>query len=207
MNKRLPWYARWYILVGIILLAVISILLVRVFWFEPFRAPSQSMSPSVPMGSHFLVEKAGFGNYRAYGVTVLRTEVTAILQRGDLIVFEYPRNPSVEYLKRVIGLPGDKVEYRAKQLFINGELVTGQKQSEDGQFTFWEEALGDAVYQIANNKAALAKDFQFSVPPDNFFVLGDNRDHSQDSRHWGFVPKQNLIGRVVKVFSTEKDDD
>jgi|SRR3989344_490285 len=195
-----PWYSRWYGLGAIPLTLFLLIFSVRAFLYEPFRIPAGSMLPFIEVGSILLTQKWGYGNYGTYGVSLVKTELTNAVHRGDVIVFEFPKNPSIYYTKRIVGLPGDTVKYQGKKLFINKITVEIAQVSSDKNFDIFQETLNNAVYKIINSRAAPAHDFEFTIPDRSYFVLGDNRDHSNDSRYWGFVPEKNIVGKVIHVF-------
>jgi signal peptidase I len=178
----------------------------RSFGYEPYRFPSASMVPTIQPGAFMVAQKFGYGNYGAFGISVLRTSITAEIARGDIVVFDYPRDMSVRYAKRVIGLPGDVVEYRGRLLTINGEPVameaTGQLILDNSsvKYEVLQEDISGRRYQIAYEEIEPSNNFSATVPSASYFVLGDNRDHSNDSRYWGFVPARNIVGKVVYIF-------
>lgn len=217
-----PWYAKWYGLAFgfVIVFAVLGGF--RAFLLEPFRAPSSSMLPSVRPGASLLVQKWGYGNYQAFGIRFARADISEQLKRGDAIVFEYPSDRKVTFLSRVVGLPGDKVTYQAKRLSINGQLVAQQALPDylhQPQLYYslrFKEMLDKAEYEVLVQKeapATISPDlYEFrdkchyeasgvscSVPEGRYFVLSDNRDAARDSRIWGFVPAEYVIGRVIHV--------
>jgi signal peptidase I len=222
-EKTRPAYSRWYGLVtgGLLLFALAFG--IRAFLVEPFRAPSASMLPSIPVRAHLIVQKWGYGNYGTYGLNLARSAISAALNRGDIIVFEYPQDRSISYVKRLIGLPGDKLVYRGKSLFINGIAVPTRRDgnffdtTSVDSFQKYIESPDSAEYAILiddNYLAAspAAADFPFrehctfdpqglscEVPAGHYFTLGDNRDHSSDSRMWGFVPADHIVGKVVRI--------
>ena len=220
---RRPWYSRWYGLVGIVAAFVALAFATRAFLFEPFRFSSASMVPSIEPRAELIVKKWGYGNYRTYGIHFLRTPVSPELQRGDIVVFEYPENTSLSYVQRVVGLPGDTISYYSKRLKVNDQEVPirqiGDYLPKDGPVRALQylERLDDREYPIlvepdAPAAVPIVKAFPFRerctytaegmscrVPEGHYFVLGDNRDHSNDSRSWGFVPSRNIIGKVWYV--------
>ncbi|MEJ2143259.1 MAG: signal peptidase I [Gammaproteobacteria bacterium] len=195
-----PWYSKWYGLVSIPVFIIAGIFCMRAFLFEPFRMPSVSMFPTVNPGAILLTKKFGYGNYGTFGITLLKKPVTADVQRGDIVIFEYPQQPTINYVKRIVGLPGDTIEYKDKYLYINGSQVNVSILSESLEFKVWEETLGNTIYKVQNTNQWPARDFNLSVPEGHLFVLGDNRDNSRDSRSWGFVPMQNLVGKPIYIF-------
>lgn len=215
-----PWWLDWT--AG--LFPVIAIVfLMRSFLFEPFRIPSGSMLPTLLVGDLILVNKYEYG----LRLPVINTKLTAgnPVQRGDVMVFRYPPNPNVDYIKRVIGLPGDEIAYINKRLSINGQVVEQaavadffDRESMRYQKQFEESLPGQRQHRLLINEAApagvmAAGDFpqrgncRYSiegvvckVPDGHYFMMGDNRDNSLDSRYWGFVPDANVVGRAFFVW-------
>jgi signal peptidase I len=186
---------------------ILAVLVLRSFVVEPFRIPSGSMMPTLLVGDFILVNKFAYG----VRLPVINAKVldTGEPERGDVTVFRYPKNPSVDYIKRVIGLPGDKVAYYNKQLFINGEpakqeaqgtfIGTGSGVSMSGAKKRLEHLLGvDHNILIDENRGTM--EGEFTVPAGQYFVMGDNRDNSNDSRYWGFVPEENLVGKAFMIW-------
>jgi signal peptidase I len=220
---RRPWYSRWYGLVGIGAAFVALAFGVRAFFFEPFRFPSESMAPSIEPRAHLIVKKWGYGNYGTYGIHLMRTGMSSEVQRGDIVVFESPEDTALSFAKRVIGLPRDRISYYSKRLKINdeeipirriGDYVHRDRATPSLQYL---ERLGDREYPIriepeapavvpparafplSERCAYAAEGLSCRVPDGHYFVLGDNRDNSSDSRTWGFVPARNIIGKVLYV--------
>lgn len=204
-----PWYSRWYGIVSVYLSFFIFVFVFRSFAYEPFRMPSGSMLPTIPVGSHLVVEKWGYGNYGTYGVTILHSSLSNPIARGDIIVFDYPEDERIQYVKRVVGLPGDRVLFKDRQLTINGVNVTDTSDASRSTnaylatqpHTIRREAHGATNYEVAYIDGAPQHDFEFMVPEGGYFVLGDNRDNSKDSRYWGVVPESNVVGKVIKIIS------
>ncbi|HEY8051103.1 MAG TPA: signal peptidase I [Ramlibacter sp.] len=214
-----PWWLDWTAGLFPVILAVFVL---RSFLFEPFKIPSGSMIPTLLVGDLILVNKYTYG----IRLPVVNTKITdgTPLQRGDVVVFRYPPKPSLDYIKRVVGLPGDEVAYLNKRLTINGQLVSKQAVpdffDEDTMqyFKQYEEVLGTKRHGILNddNRPAgiyAAENFpnrdncRYSVegvvckvPPGQYFMMGDNRDNSLDSRYWGFVPDQNIVGKAFFIW-------
>lgn len=197
-SQNQPWYLRWYILLGFVILVYLGMAAVRVFGYEMYRIPSGSMLPSLPIDSYVVVKKWGYGNYEFFGKTILKTTLHNKIHRGDVLIVRFPSETKYEYIKRVLGLPGDKVEYRNKKLMINGVGAKYSDVKSKDQFLVLRETLGgyQGLIQISTRYNYMAKG-TYTVPEGNYFVLGDNRDNSKDSRYWGFVPKNNIIGKVV----------
>jgi signal peptidase I len=188
---------------------LLIVLLFRSFLFEPFKIPSGSMIPTLLVGDFIVVNKFAYG----LRLPVLNTKIVPIGEpkRGDVVVFRFPVDPKVNFIKRMVGLPGDVITYRDKQLYINGEPVS---ETEVGHYTSAEEKcttpradamkyreqLGDVEHDILLHLNSGSKDGQWEVPEGHYFVMGDNRDRSNDSREWGFVPEENLMGRAVGIW-------
>ena len=191
------------------------VLLLRAFLVEPFRIPSGSMMPTLLVGDFILVNKFTYG----IRLPVTKTKLIPLgePERGDIVVFRWPVNPRLDYIKRVVGLPGDKIRYRQKTLFINGEPApveyVGQYQPEgSGMRALGSieglESLGETRHPVLVNP--LAPDFSSScrfmanqeviVPEGHFLMIGDNRDDSNDGRCWGFVPEENLVGKAFFIW-------
>ena len=185
----------------------LAVLLLRSFLVEPFRIPSGSMIPTLLVGDFILVNKFTYG----LRLPVLNQKFVPIgaPERGDVVVFRNPENPSVPFIKRVIGLPGDRIEYRDKVVYINGEaqpqtkvggyVGTGRSAAHSSSIIY-DEQLGDLMHEILRTAARPDRNYQLEVPEDSYFVLGDNRDNSRDSRYWGFVPDQNLVGKAFAIW-------
>lgn len=183
------------------------VLILRSFIVEPFRIPSGSMIPTLLVGDFILVDK------NTYGIRLPLINKKIIQRqnpsRGDVVVFRYPNDPSTPFIKRVVGLPGDTIEYRDKTLFVNGEEMrqtdgipfVGQRSASlhTGAIVA-EEQLDGKAHQILRTPRVPARTYQTVVPPGNYYVLGDNRDNSRDSRYWGFVPDENLVGRAFMIW-------
>ena len=203
---------------------IVVVFLIRSFWVEPFKIPSGSMKPTLLVGDFILVNKYTYG----IRLPVVNKKVVDIdpIRRGDVVVFRYPADPTVDYIKRVVGIPGDKVVYRGKRLTINGEAVSFQASGfyTDAELNFlrlptYSEKLGEKVHQMmivpAQPPVDLAQVRQFAhrgnceynddgfscaVPAGHYFMMGDNRDQSSDSRYWGFVPDDHIKGRAFLVW-------
>lgn len=188
---------------------LLVVLLFRSFLFEPFKIPSGSMIPTLLIGDFILVNKYAYG----LRLPVLNSKFMDVgePQRGDVVVFRYPVDPGVNFIKRLVGLPGDTVVYRDKKLFINGEPVELQSQGVYGSDQVkcttprpdamrYSEQLGEVQHDILIHTGSGSHDGQWVVPEGHYFMMGDNRDRSNDSREWGFVPEANLMGRAVGIW-------
>ncbi len=175
---------------------LLIVLVVRSFVFEPFRIPSGSMMPTLLQGDFIFVKKYSYG----LRLPVLETKVieTGEPQRGDVVVFRLPSQPNVNYIKRVIGLPGDVIEYRNHQLTINGEPAPISRDDEPAQYT---EILGEREHDILiNNPRSRASEGTYVVPEGHYFMMGDNRDNSRDSRYIDAIPETHLVGEAVRIW-------
>jgi signal peptidase I len=189
---------------------LILVFLLRSFLYEPFRIPSSSLEPTMLIGDFLLVNKFDYG---------LRLPVAHKLlykihepQRGDIFVFRFPKNPSVDFIKRVIGLPGDRISYINKVLSINGKEIpqtmikTTSRVDENGESIdvyLKNEDLFGVKHDIYQNVGSNSEDFHdVVVPPGMYFAMGDNRDDSDDSRFWGFVPDANIVGKAVVILGS-----
>ncbi len=214
-----PWWLDWT--AG--LFPVIAVVfLLRSFLFEPFKIPSGSMIPTLLVGDLILVNKFTYG----LRLPVLNTKITAGTppQRGDVMVFRYPPQPSMDYIKRVVGVPGDEVAYLNKRLTVNGKPVETSALpdffDEDAMryFKQFDEQLGEHRHRIITNADVPAfvqgasnfahrdqcrysvEGVVCKVPEGQYFMMGDNRDNSLDSRYWGFVPDANIVGKAFFVW-------
>ncbi len=214
-----PWWLDW---TAGLFPVILVVFLLRSFLFEPFKIPSGSMIPTLLVGDLILVNKFTYG----VRLPVINTKLTEGTppQRGDVMVFRYPPRPSLDYIKRVVGVPGDEVAYLNKRLTVNGQPVATQALPDffdkdamrySKQF---EEALGPKRHRVLNDEDRPAfipgaEDFPFKdqcrytvegvtckVPAGHYFMMGDNRDNSLDSRFWGFVPDRNIVGRAFFVW-------
>lgn len=178
------------------------VLVLRSFLVEPFQIPSGSMLPTLQIGDFILVNKFHYG----IRLPVANTKVIELNSpaRGDVVVFRYPKQPSINYIKRVVGLPGDRVAYMNKTLYINGqaqtqELLAQFPPSRPERFLM-QENLGGVQHQIYKDKLGHNVQGEWVVPDGHYFMVGDNRDNSNDSRYWGFVPDELLVGKAFAVW-------
>jgi signal peptidase I len=217
-----PWYSWGPGLLAIIAVFAALALAARAFLLEPFRVPSASMLPSIEPGARLIVKKWGYGNYATLGIRFMRTGIESEVSRGDIVVFEPPENKPTDYAKRIVGLPGDTIAYFSKRLWVNDREVPrtriGDYLPKDRTIGTprYLERLGEREYPVLveDEKTApvppkafplqerctyTAEGMSCRVPEGHYFVLGDNRDNSSDSRLWGFVPAANIVGKVQYI--------
>ena len=179
---------------------LLFVLVIRSFIFEPFRIPSGSMMPTLLQGDYIFVKKYSYG----LRLPVVEKKVleTGEPDRGDVVVFRLPSEPNVNYIKRVIGLPGDEITYERHRLTVNGEPVAVSPNTSDGssadQFV---EQLGERQHAIlVTNPRNSMRDGRYTVPEGHYFMMGDNRDNSRDSRFIGAIPETHLVGEAVRIW-------
>jgi signal peptidase I len=216
-----PWWLDW---TAGLFPVILIVFLLRSFLFEPFKIPSGSMIPTLLVGDLILVNKFHYG----LRLPVVNRKIVANHdpQRGEVMVFRYPKDTSIDYIKRVVGVPGDEVSYRAQRLYINGKAVQTEPLPEyydEDSMRYapqFKEFLGDVPHRILVNPRLQPfygsddqRGFPHSencsykvegptckVPQGYYFMMGDNRDNSQDSRFWGFVPDENIVGKAFFVW-------
>lgn len=222
-HLKQPWWIEYAVSFFPVILIVF---LLRSFLVEPFKIPSGSMLPTLLIGDFILVNKYTYG----IRIPIINKKVVSINQpqRGDVMVFRFPKNPSQDYIKRVVGTPGDLVEYRDKRLSINGNPV---RINPDGEYSYVEGGLnftstqrfseylrqdrhailirGDTptlqlhdvqLFPFRENCVYNENGFSCKVPAGHYFMMGDNRDSSSDSRYWGFVPDENIVGKAFFIW-------
>lgn len=179
------------------------VLILRSFLYEPFQIPSSSMVPTLEVGDYILVDKYSYG----LRLPVTRTKIleTGAPERGDVMVFFPPHQNDTYYIKRVIGKPGDRIAYRDKQLFVNGEPVPQEWLAElpAGRYTIRmgrEELPASDGHLMQTDDRRGARNFSVVVKPGHYFMMGDNRDNSSDSRVWGQVPERDIVGKAVAIW-------
>jgi signal peptidase I len=195
------------------------VLILRSFLLEPFQIPSGSMKPTLEVGDFILVNKFAYG----IRLPVVDTKVVEVgdPQRGDVMVFRYPSNPSINYIKRVVGLPGDRIAYtQDKRLLVNGQSVAEELLGEEprslGRTLVYREKLGEAEHLIRKQlHRNVRPSDEWVVPQGHYFMMGDNRDDSNDSRYWndgvipkelwGMVPDRNIVGKAFAVWLSWPD--
>ena len=218
-----PWWLDW---TAGLFPVILVVFLLRSFLFEPFKIPSGSMKPTLLVGDLILVNKYYYG----VRLPVINKKIVANHepQRGDVMVFRYPKDTSTDYIKRVIGVPGDEISFREQRLYLNGVLAPIEQTPPPGfyddelrlYFPEYQEKLGDVTHRILldvhsqpfygqedkitfpfrENCRYSAEGVTCKVPPGHYFMMGDNRDNSQDSRWWGFVPDENIVGKAFFVW-------
>ncbi len=183
---------------------VFVVLVLRSFIAEPFKIPSRSMLPTLTIGDYILVNKFSYG----VRLPVIHTKIIEFgePERGNIFVFRYPKDPSLNYIKRVVGLPGDTIAYYDKVLHINGEAIPQAYQSsyridDIGIAQRLTEQLGKVKHEMLHMQPYPARNNKWVVPEGHYFAMGDNRDNSNDSRYWGFVPEENLVGEAFFIFA------
>ena len=216
---RQPW---WLEYTASFFPVIAAVFLLRSFVIEPFKIPSGSMIPTLQIGDFILVNKYTYG----IRLPIVNKKIVELNQpqRGDVMVFRYPKDESMDYIKRVIGVPGDVVTYSNKRLTVNGQPATYAPQPdylEGERLTYskqYQETLGNVTHNILNDADRPAyvsgpDDFPFrenctynqtgftcKVPAGHYFMMGDNRDNSADSRYWGFVPDKNIVGKAFFIW-------
>lgn len=200
---------------------ILIVFVLRSFVAEPFKIPSGSMIPTLLVGDLILVNKSAYG----VRLPIINTKVLNVgePQRGDVMVFRYPKNPSQKYIKRVVGLPGDIISYQNKRLTINGQAVEVHSEGDyfdSDRVTYsqkYSEKLGNMGHFLLNDRERPAyinaenfpdksaclysvSGVECKVPAGHYFMMGDNRDNSADSRYWGFVPEQNIVGKAFFIW-------
>lgn len=193
--RPVAWFARWYALLALVVLPSVLGFAIRTFAWEPFSIPSSSMEPGLRVGDYFFVSKLPY--------------LLGEPERGDIAVVRFPGRSSSPYLKRLIGLPGDRIQLKGGSLYLNGELVPRERVdvmpegNDPGMGRVYRETLpGGRSYLVRelSDRAQYDDTDVYEVPPGQYFLLGDNRDNSLDSRaDLGFVPHENFIGRVSVI--------
>jgi len=185
---------------------ILVVLVIRSFIAEPFRIPSGSMLPTLHVGDFILVNKFAYG----IRLPVLHTKILDVgkPERGDVFVFRYPKNPNVDYIKRVVGLPGDTVGYFNKTIYINGKEISQTVKEKDVDmltiipmhYELRTETLGTHQHDLLIDPNRNMSEGEIVIPEGHYFAMGDNRDNSNDSRFWGPVPEENLVGKAFFIW-------
>ena len=217
-----PWFSRWYVvfILPLALAWAILFVLLRTCFYQPFNVPSTAMVPGLMVGDHIFVSKGAYG-YSRFSFPVMLADFPGRIwagepKRGDIVVFKLPRDNQTDYVKRLIGLPGDRIQLRAGVVYLNGIAlpltpIQGIQCIEGVACNYFRETLPDGrsyVINDSNPNGAADNTDEYVVPPDHYFMLGDNRDNSLDSRFGenapgggvGYVPYENLIGPVVLIY-------
>jgi signal peptidase I len=194
------WPATIQSVAGTVVIAVFAV----TFIVQAFTIPSESMEKTLLIGDYLLVDKFCYGDSGLWNDVMPYRKI----RRGDIVVFHYPVNPSQHFVKRVIGLPGDRVRLINKKVFVNGtaldesyvQYIAPDRQPYRDDFPRTDIPATGVNARWWEEMRKLVEDHQLIVPGDHYFVLGDNRDDSQDSRYWGFVPRENIIGRPLLIY-------
>jgi signal peptidase I len=181
---------------------LLIVFVLRSFLFEPFQIPSSSMVPTLKVGDYILVNKFTYG----IRLPVIRDKVLDLNEpkRGDVMVFFPPHMNDTYFIKRVVGLPGDQVAYRNKEVFVNGKRLERDPLAilpeGKSRYQLGLETLGGAIHLMQVDQMRPARNFSVVVKPGHYFMMGDNRDNSSDSRVWGQVPEKDIVGRAVAIW-------
>lgn len=199
-----------------------GVMIFRSFIYEPFQIPTGSMFPTLLVGDFLLVEKFAY----SLKDPVLRKEIisTGEVKRGDVVVFKYPDDPRIDYIKRVVGLPGETIIYQNKQIFIQAPCQVGMlceppvpvslkslgkadTKEHGAPYNLFSEQLGDVEHLVLRNpRSDRRRPGKYVIPQGHYMVFGDNRDNSLDSRSWGYVPEENIVGKAVFVWMSFEFD-
>ncbi len=202
MSNTKPVWREW--LESLIVIALIAIV-IRSFIIAPFKIPSSSMVPTLEVGDYLFVSRYD------YGFRIPLTDIQILprrANRGDVVVFDYPGDRSIDYIKRIVGLPGDEIVYKDNKLYVNGKEMPLHHVGKRAYFLgdgsvdvseLYNERLFDVMHQVLRKDYSI-KDGAWKVPEGHYMVLGDNRNNSRDSRFWGFVPQSYLVGKAEVVW-------
>ncbi|WP_444927081.1 signal peptidase I [Microbulbifer sp. TRSA002] len=196
------WYSKWWGIPAIYITFFTTVFLFRSFLYEPFLFPSASMQPTIDNGNYIIVQKLGYRTYGTYGASIASGNITSrgLMQRGKLYAF-YPPHKDTPFIKRLIALPGDRIAIKGNDITINGSLLTTNLLYETDHLAVYEQQLSGITYLIQRIKMRPASDVEeIVVPEKSYFFMGDNRDNSADSRLWGYVTSDRIIGEVVHIF-------
>lgn len=192
---------------GTVVIAIFAI----TFALQAFQIPSPSMENTLMVGDYLLVDKVHFAREGFWN----KVEPYSAVRRGDIVVFRYPVNPQQHFVKRVVGIPGDHIRLVEKRLFVNGSLIRENyvihRDSTVNEYRDNFPELRRPEYEVypkwTRQMQQLVRNGELTVPADSYFVMGDNRDNSEDSRYWGFVPRENIIGRPLLIYWSLRQDD
>ena len=222
LAEKLDQQPAWIAYTGSFFPVIAAVFLFRSFMFEPFKIPSSSMVPTLQIGDLILVNKFTYG----IRLPIVNKKIIQINDpsRGDVMVFKFPKDPSLDYIKRVVGVPGDKIIYKNKRLTVNGQELPYVKMADYldeerlSYYAHYKENLTGVAHEILNDDRSPSyvpnpdafpqhelcsynlEGFACTVPAGHYFMMGDNRDNSLDSRYWGFVPDKNIVGKAFFVW-------
>lgn len=186
---------------------LVIVLLLRSFVIEPFRIPTGSLKPSLLPGDFIAANKFSYG--LRLPVSHVKILDISAPQKGDIVVFRWPVDPKLDFIKRTIGTPGDKITYKNKVLYINdirqpqvklGTVIDYDESGNEIKLDKYQETINHVTHDIYQDPNKPAEDFTVLVPENSYFMMGDNRDGSDDSRYWGFVPEANLVGKAILIW-------
>ena len=199
LKKKIGKQARWPQTLLLLFSPVLLILCFRWFLFEPFVIPSESMVPNLLIHDHIVVKKWSYGIKPPFGDGWIHRKFDQP-KRGDVVVFRFPENRNIFYIKRLIGIPGDKIKTRGKNIYLNDHLVSLEGPDENGDYTEIVDSNKHVVRFSEGSGFDDSLEKEVIVPVKSFFVMGDIRYCSYDSRFWGFVPEELLVGKAVKIW-------
>ncbi|WP_020405706.1 signal peptidase I [Hahella ganghwensis] len=197
-DSKRAWYSHWWGLLLTFVALGLLILAFRAQMYEPLKMPSASMEPSIIRGQHVIIYKWPYKSIEVLGMKL--KSASARPKRGELFVFKTPEDESVQYLKRIIGVPGDTVSVEGEQITVNGEVLQKEAISNINGLSIYSESVDDLTYKVQHNGRGYNANGEWTVPAGNYFVLGDNRDRSKDSRFIGFIPEGNMQGKVIHIW-------
>ncbi|MEK6550609.1 MAG: signal peptidase I [Pseudomonadota bacterium] len=204
------WYSCWPFLLGLPLVLITVTFLTFTYLVGPFRIPATSMEPTLLRGDFLLAWKWPYRNYGTYGIPItsdLQPDPAALPARGDIVLFRFTGDPGIVYIKRVIGLPGDRVVIDRGVLTVNAQAASRRPTGKHlHDVEIHEETLDGRRYHVLGGSAQRGVSVSMTVPPGHYFVLGDNRNASNDSRHWGFLPQTHLVGRPLWIWWSVGED-
>ncbi|HKW16853.1 MAG TPA: signal peptidase I [Terriglobales bacterium] len=215
MRRQAERYSGWPESVQALLGTIIVAVFVVSFIVQAFQIPSESMENTLLIGDYLLVDKLHFGGDQFWGHFLPYRKV----KRGDIVVFYYPVHPSEHFVKRVIGIPGDRVRLVNRRVYVNGVAQVEpyahfSRPNDGGIDAMFRDDFPQSAVQVAGvtgpwrlEMAKLVDNGQLIVPAENYFVMGDNRDDSLDSRYWGFVPQENIVGRPLVIYWSMRDEE